>query len=75
MLNLSFLALALLVPNAIAKPLGLSRRQASLDDFITSESAISRQGILNNTGPDGSAVPGASAGVVVASPFKVNPDC
>jgi glucoamylase len=30
---------------------------------------------LNNIGPDGSEVPGAGAGFVVASPSKANPNC
>jgi hypothetical protein len=46
-----------------------------LSSFIASERAIALQGALNNIGPDGSAVPGAGAGFVVASPSKANPDC
>lgn len=46
-----------------------------LDSFITAEKAIALQGALNNIGPDGSAVPGAGAGYVVASPSTVNPNC
>jgi glucoamylase len=33
------------------------------------------RGALNNIGPDGSEVPGAGAGFVVASPSKANPNC
>ncbi len=50
-------------------------RSRDLDSFVTAERAIALQGALNNIGPDGSAVPGAGSGFVVASPSKVNPDC
>ena len=46
-----------------------------LNSFVASEKAIALQGALNNIGPNGSMVPGAGAGFVVASPSKVNPDC
>jgi glucoamylase len=46
-----------------------------LNSFVTSEKAIALQGALNNIGPNGSMVPGAGAGFVVASPSKANPDC
>ena len=46
-----------------------------LNSFITSEKAVALQGALNNIGPNGSMVPGAGAGFVVASPSKANPDC
>lgn len=75
MLNLNYLALALLVPSALATPLQPVPRSSSLDDFVKSESSIARQGVLNNIGSNGSAVNGAASGVVVASPSKVNPDC
>ena len=57
----------------IAAPTELSARD--LDSFISSERDVALQGALNNIGPDGSAVPGAGAGFVVASPSKVNPNC
>lgn len=38
-----------------------------LSSFVTSEKAIALQGALNNIGPNGSMVPGAGAGFVVAS--------
>ncbi|TVY83905.1 Glucoamylase P [Lachnellula suecica] len=47
--------------------------RAALDDFVSQQSTVSLQGALNNIGPDGSEVPGAKAGFVVASPSKVNP--
>lgn len=46
-----------------------------LDAFVEKQRAISLQGVLNNIGPDGSLVPGAAAGVIVASPSTVNPNC
>lgn len=72
----NILTLALLAPAAVsAAGIHPYRRQSGLDGFIQSESSIALQGILNNIGANGSAVPGASAGVVVASPSKSNPDC
>ncbi|KAI1172420.1 carbohydrate-binding module family 20 protein [Nemania sp. FL0916] len=44
------------------------------DIFVERQRAISLQNVLNNIGPDGSRVPGAAAGVIVASPSTVNPD-
>ncbi|KAJ5226860.1 uncharacterized protein N7469_006866 [Penicillium citrinum] len=70
----NILTLALLVPAAVSAGIHPYRRQSGLDGFIQSESSIALQGILNNIGANGSAVPGASAGVVVASPSKSNPD-
>lgn len=45
-----------------------------MDDFIKKQSPISLQGILNNIGPDGSAVKGVPAGVVIASPSTKDPN-
>ncbi|KAJ8119766.1 hypothetical protein ONZ43_g3356 [Nemania bipapillata] len=45
-----------------------------LDAFVEKQRTISLQGVLNNIGPDGSLVPGAGAGVIVASPSTVNPN-
>ncbi|KAJ4397765.1 hypothetical protein N0V93_002001 [Gnomoniopsis smithogilvyi] len=49
-------------------------QNVDVDSFVSSERAIALQGALNNIGPDGSEVPGASAGLVVASPSKANPN-
>ncbi|OJI97296.1 hypothetical protein ASPVEDRAFT_119801 [Aspergillus versicolor CBS 583.65] len=49
-------------------------KRADVDSFITSQTPISLQGVLNNIGANGSLVSGASSGVVVASPSKENPD-
>ncbi|KAL2839805.1 putative glucoamylase precursor [Aspergillus pseudoustus] len=47
---------------------------SSLNAFIETETAIAKQGVLDNIGADGKLVQGAAAGVVVASPSKENPD-
>ncbi|KAK1447816.1 glycosyl hydrolase family 15 [Colletotrichum melonis] len=47
---------------------------ADLDDFISSQRTIAFNGVLSNIGPDGASVAGASAGIVVASPSKADPD-
>ncbi|RFU29189.1 hypothetical protein B7463_g7149, partial [Scytalidium lignicola] len=64
----------LLFSKGLAAPASSGPSFTSLDDFISTERAIALQGALNNIGPNGSAVPGAGAGFVVASPSKVNPD-
>ncbi|KAL2135866.1 hypothetical protein VTI74DRAFT_6629 [Chaetomium olivicolor] len=46
----------------------------SVDSFINSETPIAWSKLLCNIGPSGCAASGAAAGVVVASPSKVNPD-
>ncbi|KAF2448511.1 carbohydrate-binding module family 20 protein [Karstenula rhodostoma CBS 690.94] len=57
---------------ASAKPFG--QRQADLASRIEAENKIALQGVLNNFGPDGSQAPGASAGVLIASPSTDNPN-
>ncbi|KAH0843147.1 putative glucoamylase [Fonsecaea pedrosoi] len=71
---LSSLLLASLL--TLATPsLALDKRQASLSTFITQEQAIAVQGVLANIGGlNSTLVPGASPGVVVASPSTVNPN-
>ena len=51
------------------------KRQASLDAFVKSQADTSIKGVLANIGSDGSKAQGVSAGIVVASPSKTNPDC
>lgn len=46
-----------------------------LDDYIESTRPFALQNVLDNIGPDGVRVPGTSAGLVVASPSKHDPDC
>lgn len=50
-------------------------RPNDLETFVQKERAISLQGVLNNIGPHGSRAPGAGAGVIIASPSTVNPNC
>ncbi|KAK3353146.1 family 15 glycosyl hydrolase [Lasiosphaeria hispida] len=45
-----------------------------LGEFILQEREIALQGVLDNIGPSGTKVPGAAAGIVIASPSKENPD-
>ncbi|KAK2767019.1 glycoside hydrolase 15 protein [Arachnomyces sp. PD_36] len=52
----------------------VKKNSGSLDDFISTQTPIARQGILNNIGPDGINAWGASDGVVIASPSKSDPD-
>ncbi|KAK3944891.1 1, 4-alpha-D-glucan glucohydrolase [Diplogelasinospora grovesii] len=49
-------------------------QDVSVDSFVATEHGIALQGALANIGPNGSQVPGAGAGFVVASPSKVNPN-
>ena len=51
------------------------RSTRSLENFIASEGALALQAILNNTGFRGAMAPGVEAGLVIASPSKMNPDC
>ncbi|OAG04611.1 1, 4-alpha-D-glucan glucohydrolase [Paraphaeosphaeria sporulosa] len=50
------------------------RRAEDLASRIEGETTIALQGVLNNFGPDGSEAPGASAGVLIASPSTDNPN-
>jgi glucoamylase len=50
-------------------------QNVDVDSFVGTERGIALEGVLANIGPNGSMVPGAAAGLVVASPSKVNPDC
>lgn len=47
----------------------------SVDSFISTESPIALRNLLCNIGSSGCSASGASAGVVIASPSKDNPDC
>ncbi|KIY63917.1 carbohydrate-binding module family 20 protein [Cylindrobasidium torrendii FP15055 ss-10] len=46
----------------------------TIDSYVASERPIAKAGVLANIGPDGSKDQGARAGVVIASPSKVDPD-
>lgn len=69
MLTLNVLT-ALLAPGVLSSVLPV--RDLHARDLDT---AGALQSILNNIGTNGSAVSGASAGIVVASPSKTDPDC
>ena len=51
------------------------RATGDLSSWLSTEKGVALQGILNNVGSNGALVPGASSGVVVASPSTVNPNC
>lgn len=51
------------------------RATGSLASWLTSENTYALQGVLANIGASGSKASGASAGVVVASPSKTDPNC
>lgn len=73
---LSGISLCLLAGAAtLAEASTIDIRDQGLEAFIAAERKIALQGVLNNIGPNGSAVPGAHAGYVVASPSKDNPNC
>jgi glucoamylase len=69
MLTLNVLT-ALLAPGVLSSALPARDLNARADS-----KSPALQAILNNIGVDGSAVSGASAGVVVASPSKSDPNC
>lgn len=48
---------------------------SDIDSFIASEGPIAYKGVLSNIGSAGAGASGASAGIVVASPSKTDPDC
>lgn len=67
---------ALLFTGTQATPLGdLESRQTTIDAFIKAQTTVSVNGILANIGGGGSKAPGVSAGIVVASPSRTDPDC
>jgi glucoamylase len=77
MLSLTLLTTSLLALAGASPTPGsdLLKRQSTLSSFITQEQSISLTGVLANIGGENSSlVTGASPGVVVASPQKVNPD-
>ena len=47
----------------------------SVDDFVAKEEPIAVSKLLCNIGASGCAASGASAGIVIASPSKSDPDC
>jgi glucoamylase len=69
------LSAACLLENALGTPLEHMKRQALIDGFIQNQVTVSINGVLANIGPDGTKAPGASAGIVIASPSRSDPDC
>lgn len=47
----------------------------AVDSFIATEEPIALDKLLSNIGSTGSNAQGASAGIVIASPSKSDPDC
>jgi glucoamylase len=72
---LRVLPAALLLGGVQSTPVDQEKRQTSIDSFVKSQIAVSIKGVLANIGTDGSKAQGASAGIVVASPSRTNPDC
>jgi Mn2+/Fe2+ NRAMP family transporter len=73
---LSALAVLLGAAFALPSPENIQERATgSLASWLSSENTVALQGVLANIGASGSKASGASAGVVVASPSKTNPNC
>ncbi|KAF2835713.1 carbohydrate-binding module family 20 protein [Patellaria atrata CBS 101060] len=68
------LTIFLCISTVSANPVSRLENRADLEAFIDRQSDISIKGVLANIGPDGSKAPGVPAGVVVASPSRVDPD-
>lgn len=58
-----------------AAPQLAPRATGSLDTWLASETAVARQGILDNIGSDGAYAKSSDAGIVIASPSTNSPDC
>lgn len=61
------------IHGAFAEPIG--PRQGRLSSQIEQQNKIALQGVLSNIGPSGSRAPGASAGIIIASPTTEDPNC
>lgn len=51
------------------------RASGTLDSWLSTETPVALQGILNNIGSGGAFSAGANAGVVIASPSQTDPNC
>lgn len=83
----SFISILVVTSLALQSVLGLpepsklvQEREAqllkrSVDSFIATESPIALADLLCNIGSTGACASGASSGIVVASPDRINPDC
>ncbi|KAJ5131642.1 hypothetical protein N7448_005800 [Penicillium atrosanguineum] len=58
----------------LAAPQLAARATSSLDTWLASETAVARQGILDNIGAGGAYAASAKAGIVIASPSTDSPD-
>lgn len=58
----------------LGRPGGLAGRPSSVDAFINTEIPIALSSILCSIGPNGCYAPNVSAGLVIASPDRVDPD-
>ncbi|KAJ5689840.1 hypothetical protein N7462_004232 [Penicillium macrosclerotiorum] len=59
---------------AVAAPQLAPRATSSLDSWLSSETTIARQGILDNIGSSGAYAASADPGIVIASPSTSSPD-
>lgn len=59
----------------LAIPKLAPRATTSLDTWLSSETAVAREAILNNIGSAGAWAKSADSGIVIASPSTDNPDC
>lgn len=59
---------------ALQAPLAF-RKPHDLDTWLASETAVARQGILDNIGSSGAYAATAKPGVLIASPSTSNPNC
>ena len=53
----------------------VSHGTTSVESWLVSETAVARQGILDNIGSSGAYAKSANSGIVVASPSTDNPNC
>ena len=66
---------ALTFGQALAVPQLMPRATTSLSSWLTSETSVAKQGIIDNIGSAGAYAKSADSGIVIASPSTDNPDC
>ncbi|KAJ5369544.1 hypothetical protein N7509_014156 [Penicillium cosmopolitanum] len=59
----------------LAAPQLAPRATGSLDAWLASETAVAREGILDNIGSSGAYAKSSGSGIVIASPSTDSPDC
>ena len=67
----SLIGTALSAPAIEVQP----RATGSLDAWLAKQTPYALESVFANIGADGAKVPGAGAGIAVASPSKSEPDC